>query len=201
MNGFGTLHFYTDDYRFNVVWEHPEKIVEHNPCNIVEPNFSLFQDMPIAMGLREVYRKRSIARRMQEQGIGVFVDLNVASKFYKVNMLGVPKGWSSFCTRGYSDRLHYLEFEYNLAAQWAEDNPLLFVVYGGGDKVKAFCKEKGVIYISPMVAVKTRSAKALKSIEQSVSFLAPETDVTKLIAETEKQIMSSQVSSFSKMIE
>lgn len=28
MNGQGTLHFYTDDYRFNTVYEHPEKILQ-----------------------------------------------------------------------------------------------------------------------------------------------------------------------------
>ena len=51
MNGCGTLHFYTDDYRFSALYEHPEKILAHNPRNIVEPNFSLFNEMPIAFGL------------------------------------------------------------------------------------------------------------------------------------------------------
>jgi len=46
-------------------------------------------------------------------------------------MLGVPMGYRSFCTRGYSDRLHYLEFEYEIAKQWAQGNPLMFVIYGG----------------------------------------------------------------------
>lgn len=32
MNGNGTLHFYTDDYRFNAVFEHPEKILQMNPA-------------------------------------------------------------------------------------------------------------------------------------------------------------------------
>lgn len=42
MCGQGTLHFYTDDYRFgNGIFEHPEKILKHNPANIVEPNYSL----------------------------------------------------------------------------------------------------------------------------------------------------------------
>lgn len=84
MNGCGTLHFYTDDYRFSVLYEHPEKILQHNPRNIVEPNFSLFNEMPVAFGLQAIYKKRFIARAMQEKGIRVFVDLNVAAKFYKL---------------------------------------------------------------------------------------------------------------------
>lgn len=82
LNGSGTLHFYTDDYRFNVVYEHPEKIVNHHPHNIVEPNFSLFNESPVAFGMQALYKKRWIARAMQERGIGIFVDLNVAQKWY-----------------------------------------------------------------------------------------------------------------------
>ena len=95
MLGAGTLHFYTDDYRFQSVYDHPEKILQHNPANIVEPNFSLFNETPIAFGLQHIYKKRFLARACQEKGIRVFVDLNVAPKYYKVNFLGVPRGWSS----------------------------------------------------------------------------------------------------------
>lgn len=95
MNGGGTLHFYTDDYRFNAIYEHPERILQHNPAQIVEPNFSLFNETPIAFGMQAIYKKRMIARQMQEQGIRVFVDLNVANKFCAFNLLGVPKGWSA----------------------------------------------------------------------------------------------------------
>ena len=96
MYGKGTLHFYTDDYRFSAVYDHPERILHHHPANIVEPNFSLFNDTPIAFGMQAVYKKRLIARKMQELGIGVFVDLNVAPKFYKLNLIGVPQGYGAF---------------------------------------------------------------------------------------------------------
>ncbi len=129
MNGNGTLHFYTDDYRFSAVYEHPEKILQHNPANIVEPNFSLFNETPIAFGMQAIYKKRFLGRAMQEKGIRVFVDLNVAPKFYKLNLLGVPLGYSSFCTRGYEDRLNQLEFELEMAKCVANGNELTFVVY------------------------------------------------------------------------
>lgn len=87
MNGTGTLHFYTDDYRFNAVYEHPEKILQQNPAQIVEPNFSLFNETPIAFGLQAIYKKRLVARQMQEEGIRVFVDRNVA----KIGSLAMQK--------------------------------------------------------------------------------------------------------------
>lgn len=32
MEGCGTLHFYTDDYRFQSVYDHPEKILQSSPA-------------------------------------------------------------------------------------------------------------------------------------------------------------------------
>lgn len=198
MEGQGTLHFYTDDYRFNSVYEHPEKILQHNPANIVEPNFSVFHEMPIAFGLQAIYKKRFIARAMQERGIGVFVDLNVASKFYKLNMLGIPAGYSSFCTRGYSDRLHYLEFEYNLAKSIAGDNPLLFVIYGGGVECKQFAKKHGCIYITPVVSLKKKNADAVKKIEGSVAFLGEEFRMDNLLPKQSENIFEGQLLDYRK---
>ena len=168
MNGYGTLHFYVDDYRFNTIYDHPNKIVEINPKNIVEPNYSLYCETPIALGLQHIYKKRAIARYCQDHGIGVFVDLNVNHKFYKLNMLGVPRGYSSFCTRGYVERLEYLEFEYNVAKEWSEDNPLLFVVFGGGNKCREFAAQHNCIYITPQIKLKADEMR-YKKIEQEVA--------------------------------
>lgn len=194
MFGNGTLHFYTDDYRFQSVYDHPEKILQHNPANIVEPNFSLFNETPIALGLQSVYKKRMVARLMQENGIGVFVDLNVAPKFYKLNLIGVPMGYSSFCTRGYSDRLNHLEFEYNIARSIAGDNELLFVVYGGGAAVREFCKRVGAVYITPIVAIKNK-LRAMKQIEGTIAFHGEELSVKQV----ESKLYQNQVERFDRI--
>lgn len=179
MNGSGTLHFYTDDYRFSTVYEHPEKILQHNPANIVEPNFSLFNETPIAFGMQAVYKKRFIARTMQEKGIRVFVDLNVAPKFYKLNLLGVPLGYSSFCTRGYEDRLNQLEFELEMAKCVSNGNKLTFVVYGGGEIVKQFCREKGLIYVTPVIAIKNK-AKSFERMKKNMAFFDRDISISQL---------------------
>jgi hypothetical protein len=171
MNHSGTLHFYSDDYRFSTIFEHPEKILRHNPANIVEPNFSLYNETPLALGLQAIYKKRFIARAMQERGIGVFVDLNVANKFYTLNLLGVPSGYGAFCTRGYSDRINSLEFEYNLATMVANGNRLTFVVYGGGETIKQWCREHNVVYVTPIIAIKNRM-KAMERIGQNVAVIS-----------------------------
>jgi hypothetical protein len=171
--GTGSLHFYTDDYRFTALYERPDKILKSNPRNIVEPNFSLFDDMPVAFGLQCIYKKRWIARAMQERGIRVFVDLNVAHKFYKLNMLGVPMGWRAFCTRGYSDRLANLEYEYEIAKNWAQGEKPLFVIYGGGSACRRFAQEHGCIYATQVVVTK-KKLDALKKIHENIAFFNEE---------------------------
>lgn len=163
MHGQGILHFYTDDYRFRSIYEHPEKILRHNPGIIVEPNFSLFNETPLAFGLQSIYKKRWISRIMQDQGIPVFVDLNVANKWYELNLVGVPKGYGAFATRGYSERMAALEYEYELASRVADGNLRFFLVYGGGKDVRDWCmKHRCAYYITPTITIKNR----IKAIEQ-----------------------------------
>ncbi len=170
MNGTGTVHFYTDDYRFTAVYDHPEKIYkQHAPMNIVEPNYSLYNDTPISFGLREIYKKRWLSRAMQSKGIRIFVDLNVAQKWYQLNMIGVPRGWRSFATRGYSDRVNNLAFELEIAKDWAEGSTPLFVIYGGGDVCRRFAQQHGCIYINPVVTTK-RKLEAIKRIHEGIAF-------------------------------
>ena len=163
MRSKGILHFYTDDYRWTSVANHPEKIMRHNPGCAVELNFSLFNDTPIAFGMQLLYKKRWTSRALQEIGIPVFVDLNVANKWYELNLVGVPKGYGAFATRGYSDRMAALEYEYELASRVADGNLRFFLVYGGGKDVRDWCmKHRCAYYITPTITIKNR----IKAIEQ-----------------------------------
>lgn len=201
MRGMGTLHFYTDDYRFNSVYEHPEKIINHHPNNIVEPNFSLFSETPVAFGMQAIYKKRQIARQLQQYGIGVFVDMNVNAKFYKLNLLGVPMGYASFCTRGYSDRLQYLDYEYQLAKQIAGSNELQFVIYGGGKECRDYAKEHHCVYVSPMIDIKNkiRSLEAKAKITENVMFVGDDCDPKKLLAQVKRELYDNQVINFTEL--
>jgi len=143
----GTWHFYTGDYRFEALWSDPAPVVNTRCTSVVEPNFSCYNEMPMAVGLWQVYRKRWLARWWQSYGIRVFVDLNVAPKFYDLNWLGVPEGWMAYGTRGYTDRLDWTETEYTMACEHAGTDSVLFVVYGGGQAVEEACKEHGWLWM------------------------------------------------------
>lgn len=176
LKGNGTIHFFTDDYKFQTLYEHPEKLANVHPRNIVEPNFSLYLDMAPAFGLQAIYKKRVIARMMQDRGIRVFVDLNVAQKFIKLNLIGVPRGWRSFATRGYSDNVGALELEYRIAeasASLAGRKPL-FVVYGGGKPCQDFCKEVGAIYVTPNLSIKNKENKFQQLLDDNIIAFAGE---------------------------
>lgn len=194
LQGNGTVHFYVDDYRFSSVYEHPEKILAHNPRNIIEPNFSLYLDMAPAFGLQAIYKKRVVARMMQDRGIRVFVDLNVAQKFIKLNLIGVPNGWRAFATRGYSDRLPGLELEYRIAetsASFAGRKPL-FVVYGGGAKCKDFCKEVGAVYITPNIVLKNKEKAFDQLMRDNVIAFADEDYSLQALEEGKNSVRANQ---------
>jgi hypothetical protein len=70
----------------------------------------------------------------------------VAEEHADINLLGVPPGWASFCTRGGGD-VGRLEREHERAAAIA-GGPLLFVVYGGGKATEALCRARGWLWFA-----------------------------------------------------
>ena len=143
----GTLHFYTDDARFETIWQTPEKIAMSQCKAIIEPNVSTGDMTPRAFALWGIYRKRWISRWCQQYDIAVFVDLNVEPQFRELNMLGVPRGWQHYATRGYDTRFELLDLDYAMATEYAAGNPVLFVVVGGGKATHEKCKAEGWIHV------------------------------------------------------
>lgn len=198
MNGHGVLHFYTDDYRFSTLYEHPEKILQYNPLSMVEPNFSCFEEMAFYQGCCRIGKKRAIARQMQDYGIKTFVDLNVADKFFQVNLLGIPDGWSAFATRGYADRLERLEFEYYTAKHIAGRNRLNFVCIGGGDPCRKKCQQLGVLYVNPVISIKNKAkGNAKKAIEQNIMFFGQEMSVQAMLPANLERLTANQIEDYS----
>ena len=149
--GIATYHFYVDDYRFEAIWKDPIKVLASGCKTVVEPNLSVYDTTPIAYGLQQIYKKRYIARYFQECGIKVYADLNVAAKFRKFNVMGIPKGYNAFATRGYSDRIEYLKGELAIAQEISGLEKPNMIVYGGGELVKAFCRAHGITYMEQFI--------------------------------------------------
>jgi hypothetical protein len=149
--GVGTYHFYVDDYRFEAIWKNPINILKSGCTQIVEPNLSLFDTTPISYGLFLIYKKRWLSRFLQEKGYNVYADLNVSQKFYDYNVLGIPEGYNSFFTRGYTGRLKYLEIELEIAQKISGKKEPNLVVYGGSKEIKDFCAKHNLTYIKDFI--------------------------------------------------
>jgi len=141
-----TLCFYTEDYRFEALWKSPQNLLSVGPHAVIEPNFSCYPQTPRALVLWQIYRKRWMARYWQSMGIPVIADLNVAPEWYEDNALGIPPGFGAFATRGYSDKLEFIDIEYEQAKRICGQDPTIFLVYGGGKAVKAHCQAKGYMW-------------------------------------------------------
>lgn len=74
------VHFFIDDYRFERVWNQPDRYIEilkRFDC-VFTPDFSLYRDMPIAMKIWNVYRSRLIGQMCQNAGIKVIPTMSWA---------------------------------------------------------------------------------------------------------------------------
>jgi hypothetical protein len=142
----GTWVFYVDDARFGALAKRPEQLLPTRCRGAAELNFTLFEQTPAAEVLWATYRKRAVARQWQDAGVPVMVDLNVPERHRELCLLGVPKGWHSFATRGYAARPEVLRDEWARArASGGEATTLL--VFGGGPKIEALCRElAGAVY-------------------------------------------------------
>ena len=67
--------------------------------------------------------------------------------FSELNLLGVPKGWKHYATRGYDGKPEMLEADYQCAAKHAETSEIVFAVFGGGKATRETCISKGWIHI------------------------------------------------------
>jgi len=143
----GTYHFYTDDYKFDGLWSDPSPVINSKCVNAVEPNVSTNPNLPRALVLHGIYRKRWIARFWQQYGIRIFVDLNIEVDFADLALLGVPAGWKAYANRGYGGQSDHLDTAYSWACERAQTDKLLYVVYGGGKGIAEYCRSKGWLYI------------------------------------------------------
>lgn len=160
----GSVHFYIDDFYFNVLWEQPNFVFDS--CkSITEPNFSVYDNMPKAVGLYQLYKKRWLARYWQMRGVRIFVDIYGGEKFKDYMFLGVPKGWKAFSTRfsvaGYEqDRegeKEVLDMIYSIAGT---KKGITFMVVGGGKAGAEFCRKHGFVNVEETLKAKQDARKA-----------------------------------------
>ncbi len=153
----GTWAFYVDDYRFEALWNDPNRLVRQRSAGAFELNYSVFDASPRALAIWAVYRKRYVAKLWQEQGLRVWVDLCFAHRHFDLALLGVPRGWQSYCTRGFDARVADLDFEHRKAQRHADGAAFTLAVYGGGKATAAWCeRHEHVVHIPHRTAFQHR---------------------------------------------
>ena len=143
----GTWHFYVYDGKLYRLEFNPEQLLASNAQNFVEINYSIRNAHSRAYALGQIWRKRQTARWLQSKGRRIIVDMNVGRKHMKDNLLGVPEGWKAFATRGYTNKVDYINDQINAAIEIAGTEDFLFMVYGGGEAIEECCKAAGCVYI------------------------------------------------------
>ena len=71
------VHFFLDDYKFEVLWKDPEPRVEKlkDYRAILSPQFSMYTEMPIAVQLHQVFKSRWCGAYFQSKGLKVIPSL------------------------------------------------------------------------------------------------------------------------------
>lgn len=67
------MHFFLDDYKFEVIWNNPESRIEKlkkYPA-VLAPNFSIYTEMPLSLKIYNTFRSRWCGAYMQSKGIKV----------------------------------------------------------------------------------------------------------------------------------
>lgn len=150
--GITTYHFYVDDYRFERLFKDPILLLMSGCKAVVEPNCSVHDQTPIAYGIFQIYKKRYLARYLQECGMQIWVDLNVSYRFEEYNRLGVPDGYNAFFTRGVTGWTPNLERNLAMAQRISGLEKPNMCVYGGGKDIEEWCHKKGIIYLAEFIS-------------------------------------------------
>lgn len=97
----GAMHFFLDDYRFEVLWNRPWDglAAPRTLGRALAPDFSVYRDWPIALQIFNVYRNRWLARFWQEQGIAVLPTVVWGDqRSYDFCFAGIEKGSVVACS-------------------------------------------------------------------------------------------------------
>ncbi|NDJ35744.1 MAG: DUF4417 domain-containing protein [Chloroflexi bacterium] len=88
------VHFFLDDYRFETVWNRPERSLSYlrRFRILLTPDFSLYVDWPLAMQQWNVYRRRWCGRYWQELGFLVIPTVSwSSSESFDFCFAGLPR--------------------------------------------------------------------------------------------------------------
>jgi hypothetical protein len=89
------IHFYIEDYQFDVVWNQPDKYLPlfKSVRAVVAVDFSVYTDMPKAMRLWAQFKRQTLAKHWQDNGVNVISSLSWAHGMIEPwTFAGIPHG-------------------------------------------------------------------------------------------------------------
>lgn len=155
-----TLCFYTDDQRFERVWTNlagiTTKFLHARVESLMQPNFSVYREMPLALKLYQTYRAKLVARYWQEAGLLVVPDIEFGSvDDLEFTLAGIPEGAPMCCTQlqTLGDSSLDDELRQGLGLALEKIKPVRLLVYGGEPGLrlgKEVCERHGVAFTPVM---------------------------------------------------
>lgn len=88
------VHFFVDDYRFNGIYDHPERSLERYAqyAFLLSPDFSTYADMPLWRQIESVARNRWVGAYWQSKGLLVIPTISWSTpRSYEFCFDGVEK--------------------------------------------------------------------------------------------------------------
>jgi len=128
------VHFFLDDYRFETVWNRPERSLSRitSVGAALTPDFSLWRDMPLAMQLWQVYRARWCGAWLVKHGIRVIPTVGWSTpESWPFCFAGIePGSVVALSTAGVRDPLARQLFAAGYAEMVRQLSPSLVLCYG-----------------------------------------------------------------------
>lgn len=154
------VHFYIDDYQFERIWNNPEKyipLLNKFEC-VFTPDFSLYDNFPLALMIWNTYRSRMIGQILQQNNIDVIPTISWGDdRSYEFCFDGIPvKSTVSISTIGIKkDTRRYQVFKDGFIEMIKRLKPLNIIVYGGKvDVLNDYSKNINFIYFENKRGVK-----------------------------------------------
>jgi hypothetical protein len=141
----GTVGFYTDDHKFESVYDNPEQFIEWatevSPRSIITPDFSSYTIWPMVKNLWSLYRSRWLGRLWQEAGLTIIPTVQILDSSYEKTIPYVLETLPAKCpTVAIECRLDSPKDSPKLV-RWINTivdvvKPECFVLYAGQEKQK-----------------------------------------------------------------
>ena len=162
--GDGAVHFFLDDYRFERVWNRPNKALVslEKFATLLTPDFSLYHDWPLSLQLWNTYRSRWCGAFWQQQGFTTIPTISWSDEeSYAFCFCGIPtQSVVAVSTVGVrlGDPLEYALFVRGFQALVKRLQPVLVLCYG---KLPALCHQWAEVVCYPTRWMGIRHARSL----------------------------------------